>query len=392
MTFPGKFAALLVGYAVLAACSGSHTAVPLSEPAVERAPLGVNGSAVDNAEVPGIDNTSILKKLKKDIIIGSTVDPTNGDKGPRGISVAALSYGGLRKGQVLVCNFENSSGEAGKGTTIEKLDPKPGSKPTTFVQSTQIEGCSDVSISPASDDVYASGSLSHQVVQFTQDGKLGDTWGKPLVVPFSLTDAACTGHASFCGYSAEYIFASDSKTGGIVSFSVNYYGNPKPLEVIAGFAVNKESGWAALGPSGVAFRSKNKGTLYVADGVDNTIVSFNNATELLVPDEIVVQKGGKTFKCKYPKTTCGTLIYSGSPLNGPVAMTLLPNGNIIAANTLGGNMLVELTPTGKVLATKVVDSSKVAGVYGIRAIGTNDNNTALYYTDTNDNSLHKLEQ
>ncbi len=124
--------------------------------------------------------------------------------------------------------------------------------------------------------------------------------------------------------------------------------------------------------------------------MDNTLVSFNNATELLRPNEIIVKRGGKSFKCKFPKTTCGKLIHAGSPLNAPVAMTLLPNGNLIVANSAGGNTLVEITPKGKVLDTKVVDMSPTQGIFGVRASGTNDGNTVLYYTDTNDDSLHEL--
>ena len=57
----------------------------------------------------------------------------------------------------------------------------------------------------------------------------------------------------FCGYSAEYLFTSDAATGSIVSFSINYYGNPHPTQVATGFAVNKKSGWTRLGPSGLAY-------------------------------------------------------------------------------------------------------------------------------------------
>ena len=211
------------------------------------------------------------------------------------------------------------------------------------------------------------------------------------MVPFSVIDAACVGGFSYCGYSAEPIFASDATTGAIVTFSVNQYGLRKPTPVIGGFAVNKKSGWSALGPSGLAFNDKKKGTLYAVDGVDDTVVSFYHAAELLAPNEIVVLKGGKTFKCKYKKTTCGTLVHAGAPLDAPVAMTLLPNGNLIAANTQGGDMLVEMTPTGKILATKLVDKSKTGGIFGLRAVGKTDSDTVLYYTDRNDNSVHELE-
>lgn len=388
MSFSKKLLALLAPVAIVAmsACNGAG-AGPSS-------PLSVTDPALApaNDRTPATDTTSILKRLKKDVVIGSTVDPTNGDEGPRGASVVSFTYGGLKKGQVLVCNFENSSGVAGKGTTIDVLDPTPGSKPATFAQSSDVEGCDDDSVSPASNYVYASAFRAHDAVQFTPAGKVTKTWGKPLVDPFALVDAACTGGASHCDYSAEYIFASDAKTGGIVDFSVNDYGDPHEIQVATGFGVNKKSGWSTLGPSGLQWLSPKSGTLYIADGVDNTVVSFNHATALLVTDEIVVKKGGKTFKCKFPKSTCATLIYSGSPLNAPVAMALLPNGNLVVANTAGGNTLVELTNTGKVLDTKVVDKGNAPAIFGLAAIGTTDSNTALYYTDTNDNSLHELEQ
>jgi hypothetical protein len=122
-------------------------------------------------------------------------------------------------------------------------------------------------------------------------------------------------------------------------------------------------------------------------------VAFSNSSDLLDKDEIIVKPGGKTFKCRYPKTTCGSVVYSGSPLDGPMASALLPNGNLIVANTQGtANTLVELTPGGKILDTKVIDTSSTQGVFGLAAKGTNDSNTVLYYTDTNDNNVHELTQ
>ena len=44
------------------------------------------------------------------------------------------------------------------------------------------------------------------------------------------------------------------------------------------------------------------------------------------------------------------------------------------------------------LDTKVVDTSKTSGIFGLAATGTKDSNTALFYTDTNTNTLHELEQ
>jgi hypothetical protein len=75
-----------------------------------------------------------------------------------------------------------------------------------------------------------------------------------------------------------------------------------------------------------------------------------------------------------------------------VASALLPNGNLIVANTRGGNKLVELTPTGKILDTKTIDTSSTAHIFGLLATGTSDSDTVLFYTDTQTNTLQELEQ
>jgi hypothetical protein len=173
-------------------------------------------------------------------------------------------------------------------------------------------------------------------------------------------------------------------------------GKAKMTQVISGFAV-KGSGWSALGPSGIQYNGTRTGnlcndTLYIVDGVDNTVVAVSTASNLLQKNEIVVLPGGKKFKCAHPKDTCSTLVYSGSPLNAPVALALLPNGNLIVANTKGGNKLVELTPAGQVLATKTIDTSKTADIFGLVAAGTSDSDTVLFYTDTKTNTLHELKR
>jgi hypothetical protein len=135
--------------------------------------------------------------------------------------------------------------------------------------------------------------------------------------------------------------------------------------------------------------------LYIADGANNTIVKFTHATTLLQKNEIVVLPGGTKFKCAHKKTTCGKLVYSGSPLNVPVAMTMLPNGTLVVANSQpassGGNELVELTASGAILDTKVVDTGATPAVFGLASKGTKDSNTVVFYTDTNDNDVHELE-
>jgi hypothetical protein len=367
---------LLCGVLATPACNANGTAA-------------LPSGAADAQQAAPADNTSILKKLKKDVVIGTAVDPTNGDTGPRAITIVQTSAV-LKKGQLLVCNFEDKSGTAGAGTTIDVFDPKPSSKPATFAQGSTIAGCDGDAIS-AANNVYGAGLKSGAVEEFNDKGKTQQGYGPPVEAPFNDLDAYCA-HAL---YFPENIYVGDAKTGSIVKFDVNPSFSQQEIQIVTGFAVNKGSGWSVLGPSGLQYDDQPLGTkcvdtLYAVDGVDNTIIAISSASALTETDEIVVEKGGKKFKCKF-KTSCAKVVYSGKPLDAPIASARLPNGNLVVANTQGGNTLVELTTAGKILDTKVVDTSKTAGIFGLAAAGTSDGNTTLFYTDTNTNTLHELE-
>lgn len=382
MAFQNARSAAFVALAalVLSACS-TNGSLPASP-----SPAGNGASAFaafDGVAEPA-DTTSILKKFTKDVVIGSTVDPGNGDTGPHSLAIAKTNYG-IKKGQVVVCNFADASGTAGNGTTIEVLNPTPGSTPKTLVTNAKVKGCDGSALTAESNQVYGCGLSSGVCAWFTQTGKYKKTFSSPIQKPFADGDIF-----NPQAYAAEYIMVGDAKIGGVISFAVGPYGNPKETEVISGFAVSG-SGWSTLGPSGFQYDTK-KDVMYIADGQTNTIISVSHPGNLLQKNEIVVQPGGKTFKCAHPNDSCAKLVKAGKPLSGPVALALLPNGNLIAANTKGGNTLVELTPAGQVLATKVVDSGNSPAIFGLGAIGKSDTTTELFYTDKNDNSLHELEQ
>jgi len=380
-----RFGGALIPAAVLTlALSACGAQVPSTGEAVSPA-LPASTAGVRHARP--LDSTSILKKLNNDITIGSTVDTKNGDQAPRSLYIAHGSPNGiLTKGQLVVCNFDDAVGNAGTGTTIEALDPQAGAKPQRFIQNSSLEGCDGAAINPHDGTVYGTGLTADKLVVIGKKGAVQKTYGGKLFAdPFSnlITDPPQN-------FSPLYVYVGTTR-GTIVSVSVGFYGNGVATEVAKGFATSKGSqGW--LAPSGFQYDTGDD-TLYIVDGVTNTVVAFNNSSDLLDKDEIIVEPGGKTFKCRYTKTTCGSVVYSGSPLNGPMASALLPNGNLIVANTQGtANTLVELTPTGKILDTKVIDTTSTQGVFGLVAKGTKDSDTVLYYTDTNDNSVHELTQ
>jgi hypothetical protein len=385
--------AILVATAMALATSacGGNSTVPSS------AAAGSSNAAGSRAAVAlSEDKTSILKLLTKNVTIGSTVDSKNGDMGPRAISVVQANYGKLKKGQLLVCNFADSSGNAGNGTTIEQFNPVASSSPTTFFANAAIKGCDGDAITTG-EQVYATGLTSKVMAWINQKGQLKKTYGSPITDP--LGDGSAP---PLYDYSPALVFAGNVDTGAVDDIGLGAYGNNKPLEVIKGFDVSG-SGWSALGPSSLAYwcggppatgtckSRKPPDVLYIADGACNAVIAVNHASTLLVKDEITVQPGCKKFTCLYPSTTCATLVKAGSPLDEPVAETVLPNGNLIVANA-GNNTLVEMTPKGKVLDTEVVDTGQAAAIFGLAAIGTSDKNTALFYTDTNTNTLQELEQ
>ena len=138
MSFSNRAAILLVGMLLaVSACSSSGT-MPATAPGAVNPASQVSGfdSPFNSGIEPDDRHTSILKKLKTNVVIGSTVDPTNGDKGGHAVSVVTAKYR-FQKGQVLVCNFEDKTGKAGAGTTIDVFDPTPGSKPVTVSQEQQ---------------------------------------------------------------------------------------------------------------------------------------------------------------------------------------------------------------------------------------------------------------
>jgi hypothetical protein len=383
--------AICAAVVILSACSQSNTVPTGTSNALppQTSPGQVPASSQVGDDAKHGDSTSILKQDTKNVVIGSTVDPKNGDEGPHSISIVKATLSPLKKGQLVVCNFEDSSGTPGNGTTIEVLNPTPSSSPTQFAQSSDIKGCAGVTTSSQSDYVYGAGMNSGKLVPFNPKGVEQSPITSPLEAPFSDTDVANKGL-----YSAEYVFTSDAKTGAIVSAGVNTYASGFLMQVASGFSVNNGSGLNVLGPTGLSYYPK-KNVLYIADGVTNTVVKFTNPNDLLLKNEIVVSKSGTKFTCSHKKTTCGKLIKSGSPLSSPIAMTALPNGNMIVANGApasgGGNELVELTPNGTVLDTEVVDTGSAPAIFGLAASGTSDSDTVIYYTDTNDNSVHELE-
>ncbi len=370
---------------LVSACnaSGTNQSVPPANVAPDRTGL------IDNL-TPAVDTTSVLKTLTKQEVIGSTVDPANGDQNPHGLLYLSVSpYGSspLKKGDVVVCNYSDQAGVQGNGTTIEYMPGKTGSSPKTLVTDARLKGCSSL-ISTAGDGfiaaIYAMDSGAKNVGVVSTKAKFSKTITNAAIVePWN------SAYVSSLGYPpGDGILVSDPSSGKILRINLGTM-KPKPpvVPIISGFATNKGQPGSILGPSGVLYTNKNE-TMYVVDGASNIVYSFINVyDDLDSANSIVIGSDGKTFTGPHAKDA--KVLYSGTSLKSPITATLLPNGNLVVGNT-GSNTLVEIATNGNVLATKTVDKGAKGAIFGLAAIGSNDTNTQIYFNDDNANNVQLL--
>jgi hypothetical protein len=135
-----------------------------------------------------------------------------------------------------------------------------------------------------------------------------------------------------------------------------------------GFPERTDPGALVVGPTGVALNQD--GTLYVADTQGNRIAAIPGATFREFP----AQNGGRT-------------VSSGGDLNGPLGMTLAPNGDILTANGGDGN-IVETTPAGA-QSDIAADGPGGAGVLFGLTVPPRFN--GIYFVDDGDNTLRVLQ-
>ena len=325
--------------------------------------------------------SSVLKKLKKQIVIGSTISPKLKQLNPYGLTIAPSTNGAFTAGDLVVCNFNDKGNVQGTGYTIVALHPTPGSTPRSVSEDKLLLGCDALALTPG-DVIFAAAFAANDNPFLSDTGKLiANMKGVPFDHPFGQVYAQPTsGNAA--------IYESNAGNGTIVRVNL---GSTITFDVIAkGFAVNHGKPGSIFGPSGLAYNPTGD-ILYVVDGKNNTVVSFSSVSTI-PSGGVVVQKGGKTFKG--PNAGNAHLLFAGTPLNGPVSSALLFNGDLVVGNTSnpsGQNILVELSPTGTVLDTRNVDKGAAGAIFGMVATGTSSKDTKLYFNDDNANNLQVLQ-
>jgi hypothetical protein len=293
-----------------------------------------------------------------------------------------VTSGLLHAGDLVVCNFNDSTNVEGTGKDIIALHPTPGSTPLHILAHSALLGCTEVAMSP-SDDIWASAFVANDNPIVSSSGSLTTVLaGGPWHNPFGEVFAPHGGP----GHTPAF-FVSNAGDGSIVRVDVAP-GCAMSFDVIAtGFAINHGPPGSILGPSGLQYDDKHD-RLYIVDGTNNTLVSFKHVSTIPAHGITV---SGTTFGGPFKKRA--KLIYSGSPLNGPISSALLPGGHLVLGNTLdpdGKNIMVEIGANGKLIATKNVDTGPAGALFGMVGTGTNAATAKIWFNDDNDNTVKVL--
>ena len=342
-------------------------------------------------------NSSFIGPLSHVTTVTSAV-PHNGDINPYGIVTVPDTTGNLERGDLLISNFNNAANMQGTGTTIDEISPKTAEKPPGTARLFATIDAGDLS-SPCpggiglttalaalptgyvvvgslpttngTADTAKAGCLlvlnsTGQVVETISGGLIDGPWDMSSVTRGSTTTLFVTNVLNHAGPTA-----ADHGTVVRIRLSTPPGMTPKLLDetvIGTGFLARTDPAALVIGPTGVALGERD--TLYVAETLDSRIAAIPNAMDRLTP----IRHGGLT-------------ITSGHLLNGPLGLTIAPNGNILTANANDGN-IVETTSAGDQLVAQTGDATTGAGsLFGLTVSpGTN----GVFFVDDGDNTLRLL--
>jgi hypothetical protein len=344
------------------------------------------------------DNGPFLDRFDTVNLVASTV-PANGDQNPYGIVVVPRSVGLLKRGHILISNFNNGGPNLqGLGTTIVQVSPEgtltlfaqiapsmvagrcPGGVGLTTALAVLQRGWVIVGSLPTSNGMSATAGAGCLIV-LNSAGHVVETFhGGGINGPWDMTVLDHEERA--------WLFVTNVLNGDVtvgpphevdqgtvlrIALAVPEQGEGIPAlrtttTIGSGFAETADPAALVIGPTGVGLAED--GTLYVADTVNSRIAA--------IPHALTRQTTAFT----------GVEVSFKGALNGPLGLAIAPNGHIITANAGDGN-LVETTPAGSQIAVKTVETATGAGsLFGIAIVR---GRRGVYFVDDGDNTVKVLE-
>jgi hypothetical protein len=328
--------------------------------------------------------------------IASTV-PVNGDVNPYGVAVVPVSTGSLRKGNVLVSNFNAVSNLQGTGTTIVQISPNghvstfatidptrlpgrcPGGVGLTTALSVLRSGWVIVGSLPTTDGSAATAQAGCLLV-LDSAGRVRETFaGQGINGPWDMT-------ALDLGSCVE-LFVTNVLNGTVagqgatvrrgtvlrIELAVSGHRPPQRVDTTvigSGFGQHTDPAALVVGPTGVGLADDD--TLYVADSVDNRITAIRHAVT------------------RSTSAGTGRPVSSGGALNTPLGLAISHGGDILTVNSGDGN-LVATTPGGHQIQVVQLDSSgSPPGAGALFGLAVAPHSRDVYFVDDATNTLNLL--
>jgi hypothetical protein len=354
---------------------------------------------------------SILTPPGSIAIIGSTIDPINGDQNPYGLTIAPATAGLITKGDLVVCNFNDGpTNTQGNGTTIVGLHATAGATPYRIAQSPSLRGCDAITMLP--DDSISSAAWATAqnplgenplvsptgavATPFAAD-KLTGPWGEAYVAATSTQPAAL--------YISNAPGGTNHAGGTIDRISLKGDAQTSFTEIVTGFCSSGAPG-GIFGPAGLTYDPAID-TLYIVDTSSASVVAISGVSSIGT-DGIVVNgtcSGTATptapLTFSGPSMSAARVIAHGPPFNTPLSAALLKNGDLVVGNADIGlsapsattNLLIEISPVlpgGFVGQPLQIDTGTPGALFGIAATVDDQGNQIIYFNDDNAAAVMQL--
>jgi hypothetical protein len=307
--------------------------------------------------------------------VASTV-PANGDVNPYGVAVVPASGGRLTAGDTLVSNFNDKANVQGTGTTLVQVSP--AGKTSVFANISALpagQACpggigltTALGILPGGWVVVGSLPTSNGgvlpaldpagcLIVLNNQGTVAETiTNSDIVGPWDLTVKSSATSAEV--FVANALGGNTTTNNGVpvtgnctvvrLDLALSPASAPKLTSstvIGTGFPWRANKAALILAPTGLALGGN--GTLYVDDTLTNSVSAIPRA---------LTRTGAIT-------AFSGTLS-TGGALDGPLGMTMVPNGDLVVVNGNNGNA-VEISPAGKQVATKTLIKNGAGDLFGI---------------------------
>jgi hypothetical protein len=356
-------------------------------------------SMTQAAETPGF-----LATIHRHITRTTTVTE-NGDLNPYAVVIAPVDAGKIRKGDVLVDNFNDVSNLQGTGTTVIAYDaatkktnlfvrlPRnlaqcPGGIGLTTAMTMLKSGWIIVGSTPSTDGTTRTmgpGCLlvldpQGQVKAVWTGPNVKGPWGNMAVID---NGATATLFVSMAGFDVPGPEIRDPKTGyppvidkaRVVRFELRIPpGQPPQITnetVIAdGFGERADKDAFLIGPTGLALAAD--GTLYVSDALGNRIAAIADATT------------------RQTSAGTGRTVTKDGLLQRPLALIMTADDHLLASNALNGQV-VEIDPqSGKQLYAQWIDADQAQSPPGngdLFGLALAPDGKGFYYVEDDTNTL-----